>query len=352
MDTDQDLASLLFSEALVRSLGGSVHLLQCVAVALLVALTALISYKDRSTWSALETVPLSTAYVMHILGLLQLHVSFPVFLLSKLLASTVCFGAEALWRAKSKLTLPQLWYLMGTLQSCWHTGVTEGAKHYNSSFSRNANTTTDDVDSSFELTPQVKAQPPHAHTARTVGMPFGYITTTHATILQHLKQSGRCHNWAGDSVYTLSVDKFTSYSLIAWRRGLNWVGAALFFVFAVQGLPFARAAVDVLAIAFSLLDVVNIRNNQLEANRRRVSLAASTQPLMVKFINWTLSVAFYVTLSSCCPHFLLYLEFHIYLVTSCLLSTYLHFVYFPSRRQMHARAPPGTGTADSAESRS
>jgi hypothetical protein len=330
MDNDLDEASVFF-KALVTSLGGSVLLLQCVAVMLLVVLAAVGYRKGHSVWSALEMVILSAGYVLHMRGVLQLHVSFPAFLLSKLLASTACFGAETLWRANAKLALPQLSYLMGIRSDWWHAGVTVGAKYYHSALPlRNVTTATDDIDPSYELTPQVAARPPRGtHTIRTVGVAFGDIDDT--TILQRLALSGRCHDWAGNSVYTLSADKFMSYSLIAWLRWLNWVGAGFFFVFALQGLSFARAAVDVLAIAFTLLDVINMRSNQLEANRRQASVAGHVRSVRVELVKLALLLTFYVTFCSYCPRTLLHLEFHLYLATSWLLSTYLHFVYFPSR---------------------
>jgi hypothetical protein len=209
-----------------------------------------------------------------------------------------------------------------------------GSKYYHSAFPQNSAPTGDDTDPSWELTPQVRETAPRAHTIRTVGVAFASIDDT--TILQCLALSGRCHDWAGNSVYTLSADKFMSYSLIAWLRWLNWIGAAVFFVFALGGgLPFARAAVDVLAISFALLDAVNLRANQLDANRgqaavRGFKLSIASELLKVS-LHATLFIASgYVLRASVFKFF----EFHIYLVISYLLSTFLHYVFLRPRRQI------------------
>ena len=333
MDTTDQDSKLAIVDALVVAMGGPVFVLQFFAVALLVVLAAVGYGKGRSIWSLIEMFLLIGGYGMCMLGLTQLHVSFPEFLVTKLVASTVCFGIETLLVNSKKLALPPLTYLMGTSRDMWHAGVTVGSKYYHSAFPRHSSPTATDVDPSWELTPQVLPRAPHAHTLRTVGVAYANIDD--ATILQRLDLSGRCHDWAGNSVYTLSADKFMSYSLIAWLRWLNWIGAAVFFLLAlVGGLPCARAAVDVLAISFTLLDVVNLRANQLAANRKQAAVGDFTRSCAAELLKLALHVALFLALSLLWrASFWKFFEFHIYLLVSYLLSTFLHFVYFPARLQ-------------------
>ena len=90
-----------------------------------------------------------------------------------------------------------------------------------------------------------------------------------------------------------------SYSLIAWLRSLNWIGAAGFVLFALGGdLPCARAAVDVLAISFTILDVVNLRANQMDANREQTAVGDFTRPCAAELLKLALHVALFLALSN------------------------------------------------------
>jgi len=300
--TDQDSKLAIF-DALVAAMGGPVFVLQFIAVALLIVLAAVGYGKGRSIWSLVETFLLIVGYGACMLGFTQLHVSFPEYLVTKLVASTVCFGIETLLVNSKKLALPPLTYLMGTSRDMLHAGVTVGSKYYHSAFPHYSAPSATDVDPSWELTPQV------------------------------LDLSGRCHDWAGN-VHTLS-DKFMSYSLIAWLRWLNWIGAAVFFLLAlVGGLPCARAAVDVLAISFTLLDVVNLRANQLDSNCKQAAVGDFTRSCAAEALKLALHIALFLALGLLWQmSFWKFFEFHIYLLVSYLLSTFLHVVYFPARRQ-------------------
>lgn len=328
--TDQDSKLAIF-DALVAAMGGPVFVLQFIAVALLIVLAAVGYGKGRNIWSLVETFLLIVGYGACMLGFTQLHVSFPEYLVTKLVASTVRFGIETLLVNSKKLALPPLTYLMGTSRDMLHAGVTVGSKYYHSAFPQNSDPTATDVDPSWELTPQVLSSA-RAHTRRTVGVAYANIDD--ATILQRLDLSGLCHDWAGNNVHTLS-DKFMSYSLIAWLRWLNWIGAAVFFLLAlVGGLPCARAAVDVLAIFFTLLDVVNLQANQLDANRKQAAVGDLTRSCAAEALKLALHIALFLALGLLWQtSFWKFFEFHIYLLVSYLLSTFLHFVYFPARRQ-------------------
>lgn len=133
----------------------------------------------------------------------------------------------------------------------------------------------------------------------------------------------------------LSADKFMSYSLIAWLRWLNWVVAIVFFLCSfLTEYRVARAVVDVLSIIFMLLDEINMRHDQIEANRQRASDAAYTRTGFTEFLRLLLHLLLFIGVGTLLSagasntlefHFS-YLEFHMYLFLSAVVhvSTIMH----------------------------
>ena len=109
---------LVVCDALVAAMGGPVFVLQFFAVVLLIVLAAVGYCKGCSNWSLIEMMLLIGGYGTRMLGFTQLHLSFPEFLITKLVASIVCFGIETLLMNSKTLALPPLTYLIGASQIC------------------------------------------------------------------------------------------------------------------------------------------------------------------------------------------------------------------------------------------
>lgn len=131
--------------------------LQYVAV-VLISLLAFVGFrKGQRYWRVIEMGILICGYLLSISGQTTLRVSFPVFLLTKMVTSVLCVVFEMLSKS-SKVSLPKLSFLMGTddFFSRWWGEVLVVCPPKVLA----ATSYPDGADLSWKSTPQVRARPP------------------------------------------------------------------------------------------------------------------------------------------------------------------------------------------------
>lgn len=311
----------------VASMGGASAIFRAITVILTVA-TAWMGYKKgRSVWSALEMMALAAAFIAHAFAVFELRLGFSSFLLAKLAVAVCMFIGELIFNPQKLQTLEQLSYLLGFKSDFFHAAMAIEKRCYHYAFARTRESTNDaDTDFVYALSPQRLLSFPKAKCTRTVGMA---VQMREDTLLKRLELSGRCHDWAGLSIYALSANKFMSYGLVAWMRWLNWIALLVWVAFVLStSLSTAQIVIDCFVAASTLLDASNLNTAMIkETNNAKQKI-----PFWLEVIEAG-GLAGLLTLGNVfAPNWMVLFEFVAFLFTSFALSSILHWYVFPRIR--------------------
>lgn len=90
---------------------------------------------------------------------------------------------------------------------------------------------------------------------------------------KRLAMSGRCHDWATDTKYTLLTDKFLARTILIYLRWLTLVWLAVaFLLFMCSDLPFLSIGylLVVLLLLSSLFDLLNSHEDEVKSNQATI----------------------------------------------------------------------------------
>lgn len=92
---------------------------------------------------------------------------------------------------------------------------------------------------------------------------------------QRLPQSGRCHDWAAVTLYSISYDKFLTLSCLSWLRWLTWISFGVGILIHVF-VPMAPREIggytlEALMLGTTVFDLGNLREKDLKQNRVKTS---------------------------------------------------------------------------------
>jgi hypothetical protein len=229
-------------------------------------------------------------------------VSFFSYFTAKLFISFVAFLLSLLTTNKDKLK--KLTYHIGFPSDKWHAGVSCGDTFYHYAFPRDPATA--EKDQSFGLVP--RDSPKHVGDKSTLKVKCGLAyhgADDSASIMKLLASCGRCHNWALITIYEMSTDKFLSLAMLSFLRWDMWVllvGLIVGYPLAFEHdviLSFLGRLLDVLFLALSIFDSVNMSHARLLASRRHAERnpwlpLKNALKLVFLFITWYVYVEYVV----------------------------------------------------------
>eukprot|EP00727_Mastigamoeba_balamuthi_P009921 m51a1_g5551 hypothetical protein (346) ;mRNA; f:539861-541295 len=182
-----------------------------------------------------------------------------------------------------------------------HAGLWVGDQFVHYAFPRSApGDPQPPLDRSFGLAPQIESSPPKRFAWIDVAVGFAFTADLRdCRVLEVLYASGKCHDWAVVAAYVLSVDKWLTASVLLWARWLSWIALLMGMVLlpsAATGLP--QALMELFMVATALLDSLNLRKEQLEANARLESEVFGK--------SFWYSLKFFLLLVAACTSYALY----------------------------------------------
>lgn len=247
---------------------------------LLFVLFVLYSRLEDPWWSLLELVTLAVA---RLTWPDAPGVSFIGFYLSKFIVSALFFYYQhQVGRHSNK---PRIFYIFGFAEDPVHGGLYARGSLYDYS-ERKANNASSEADRSFpHLRASVLAYDMSKLTKAAVVQFVAYAHGA-AIIVERLKLSGRCHNWAAVKLYEMSTDKFFSFVLLHFLRWDMWIGFSLSSLLGAYALieqlvqrdaSGVSLLIDCVFLFIAVLDALNLepRRVNLHPERRRRSLKRS-----------------------------------------------------------------------------
>jgi hypothetical protein len=160
------------------------------------------------------------------------------------------------------------------------------------------------ADRSFGLVPQ-SDPPPRSPAWIDCAVGFAFTEDmSDAHVLQVLQSSGRCHDWAVVAAYVLSIDKWLTAGILLWARWLSWIAiliGSMQLIPSILSPPVSSvpgAIMEFFMVLMALMDSLNLRKQQLEANKRMAShICYTTQ---------SFSFVFAIILGLLCTIYVLY----------------------------------------------
>jgi len=188
----------------------------------------------------------------------------------------------------------------------------------------------DRVDRSSKLTPYTLAVVPKSFDKRIVGV-SNYDKADEDTVLQTLNSSGKCHDWAANAVYYLSIDKFMSHSLVMYLRWTTWgtLVAAIFFYYVLRvDFPTVGKAMEASLLCVGCFDSLNLREDQMTKSSTRIKSLKSPlrttfrsflKVLLTLFISWYCGIKLREYLTRCT-------QYCVYVLLTFLFGLIVHYI--------------------------
>lgn len=287
--------------------------------------------------------------VLVALALFGIDISFSNMQMLKAIVSFIFFILDIVLLRKGSESLPKLRYLLGSWKnlctkgqlSC-HAWMSVDDKIYHSTLDAGVDATT--VQTMFGLSPKQEMRSlmsilQYRFFAPCVG--FALPEYVEKSILQKLKNCGKCHDFAALTIYYLSCHKFLSYSVMAYVRWMNWIVFASAcichcIIYELRhDIALSRADsllqnismfIDALHILITVIDVLNIRDERLEDNNwsaRDIFYLRGFCGELIKLLVLLVFMAIWITIA---PPQLRHFGYYGYLLGCFVIGFFVHLV--------------------------